>query len=90
LSIKKTVSFYRPLIKISTKYSQQNVFYRDGSFLVTRIKGPRRVKTERVIDFFTLRVYRYTSEGYKLRFFSVSNEHQEQGAKARNSKLFPV
>jgi hypothetical protein len=30
----------------------------------------------------------YTSEGYKLRFFSVSNEHQEQGAKARNSKLF--
>ncbi len=29
----------------------------------------------------------YTSEGCKLRFFSVSNEHQEQGAKVRDSRL---
>jgi hypothetical protein len=44
---------------------------------------------ERIIsDGFTLILSKYTSEGYKLRFFSVSNEHQEQGAKVRNSKLF--
>jgi len=33
---------------------------------------------------------KYTLEGYKLSFFSVSNEHQEQDVKARHSWLLRV